>query len=556
MNFKRNMLLIPMLAAVAVSSFPAAMNCCTMTADAASAVPGDINNDGTVDSSDASLILRYYTYLMNPDGTDYTLEQFLESENGGDVSSVVSVKGFGDINGDSAVDSADASVLLQYYTYLMNPDGTDLSLDEFIKKSDAPEGDIKLATGGEVFTIVTTLKPETQYLTDAWYSSSGDPAKAKTDIISLSGDRSEISEEVHRLLESGEDIDLFIIEPGVMDAFTDDDKLTADITDLGFTENDFANVYDYTKDFDFDADGTRKAVTFGVSPGAFIYRTDFAKTYLGVDSPDEMQALISDWDKFADTSQKFVKAANTPAAKFDFADSFESIWLAHSGGRTSPYVTDGKINITSYESDFAGAMKKLYLSNALPPACQWGTGWTETLAGAGNVMGYFCSPWFIEYMGQTMTKEDTFGNWAVCQGPSSFYWGGTAFAVPPTTDNADDAASFIRYFVTDTETAGEFYKMKQYYLPNNTKAVAELSDKYDSIDGYANRITGDQDYIAVFDKNAKALRTQGVYTDYDDTIDLYLAKEIAKSCLTDKKTFAETAEDAAAAVKEIYPELN
>lgn len=74
-----------------------------MTANAAeNTVIGDVNGDGSVDASDASAILEYYSRVSTGNSTD-TDKTFLASA---------------DINNDGTIDSSDASNSLSYYAYV------------------------------------------------------------------------------------------------------------------------------------------------------------------------------------------------------------------------------------------------------------------------------------------------------------------------------------------------------------------------------------------------------------------------------------------------------
>ena len=65
---------------------------------------GDVNFDGSIDSSDASDILTLYSELS----TGYTFEDELTA---------LLVLAITDLNGDYSIDSSDASVVLSYYAY-------------------------------------------------------------------------------------------------------------------------------------------------------------------------------------------------------------------------------------------------------------------------------------------------------------------------------------------------------------------------------------------------------------------------------------------------------
>lgn len=64
---------------------------------------GDVNDDGIVDSSDASLILAEYSIVSTGK------KSFLHNE----------LKSAADVNGDDMIDASDASVILEYYSYVL-----------------------------------------------------------------------------------------------------------------------------------------------------------------------------------------------------------------------------------------------------------------------------------------------------------------------------------------------------------------------------------------------------------------------------------------------------
>ena len=94
-------------------------------------------------------------------------------------------------------------------------------------------------------------------------------------------------------------IDLFLVEADYALKYVDTDY-TMPIADLGITDADLANQYQYTKDI-VTIDGTQKGTTWQATPGLFAYRRSIAKDVLGTDDPEQVQAAVADWDKFNDT---------------------------------------------------------------------------------------------------------------------------------------------------------------------------------------------------------------------------------------------------------------
>lgn len=79
---------------------------------------GDINNDGRIDSVDASAILREYSIISSGNGSEF---------DGNQASAA-------DVDGDGKIDSVDASAVLAYYA-LVSGSSSELTLNEFIKSS-------------------------------------------------------------------------------------------------------------------------------------------------------------------------------------------------------------------------------------------------------------------------------------------------------------------------------------------------------------------------------------------------------------------------------------
>lgn len=79
-------------------------------------VIGDVDGDGTINSSDASLVLREYALIATGEASAFGDSQKINA----------------DVNFDGAVDSSDASVILAYYAYT-STGGTE-NINNFMKK--------------------------------------------------------------------------------------------------------------------------------------------------------------------------------------------------------------------------------------------------------------------------------------------------------------------------------------------------------------------------------------------------------------------------------------
>lgn len=79
---------------------------------------GDINNDGLIDSNDATLALTAYGLTSTGKDNELNEDEFFA----------------GDVDSNNAVDSSDASIILAYYSYLSTSDG-ELNIEDYMENN-------------------------------------------------------------------------------------------------------------------------------------------------------------------------------------------------------------------------------------------------------------------------------------------------------------------------------------------------------------------------------------------------------------------------------------
>ena len=102
-------------------------------------------------------------------------------------------------------------------------------------------------------------------------------------------------------------IDIFLVEADYALKYVDT-PYTMAVSDLGITDTDIANQYQYTKDIVTSSDGSLKGVSWQGCPGALFYNREAAKEVFGTDDPAEVQKKVADWDTFVATADE-LKAA-------------------------------------------------------------------------------------------------------------------------------------------------------------------------------------------------------------------------------------------------------
>ena len=346
-------------------------------------------------------------------------------------------------------------------------------------------------------------------------------------VIKGVGDNGEGARDQYAQYFSGDgDADLMCLEADWILQYINDDTLVAPLSDLGITEADYANAYDYTIQIGKDKNGVLKGASFQAAPGGFVYRTDLAEEYLGVKTPEEMQEKVKDWDTFMETAKTVYEASGN---KTSLTATEGGLWQVYAANRTQPWVVDGKLVMDTAE-DFFDVAKTMADNHYLAGVPQWDPAWYQ--AGQdGTTMGYFFSTWCMTnsdgsqlWQAEGVTKDDdgnlsgpTFGKYNICQGPTGYFWGGTWLAASTKCDTKDLATEFVKFFTTDADTMQKYAEFTGDFT-NNKVAMQAIIDAGTN----KNDLLGGQDQFAVLADGANNIKMDGLITEYDSKI---------KSCL-------------------------
>ena len=346
-------------------------------------------------------------------------------------------------------------------------------------------------------------------------------------VIKGVGDNGEGARDQYAQYLSGDgDADLMCLEADWILQYINDDTLVAPLSDLGITEADYANAYDYTVQIGKDKNGVLKGASFQAAPGGFVYRTDLAEEYLGVKTPEEMQEKVKDWDTFMETAKTVYEASGN---KTSLTATEGGLWQVYAADRTQPWVVDGKLVMDTAE-DFFDVAKTMSDNHYLAGVPQWDPAWYQ--AGQdGTTMGYFFSTWCMTnsdgsqlWQAEGVTKDDdgnlsgpTFGKYNICEGPTGYFWGGTWLAASTKCDTKDLATEFVKFFTTDADTMQKYAEFTGDFT-NNKVAMQAIIDAGTN----KNDLLGGQDQFAVLADGANNIKMDGLITEYDSKI---------KSCL-------------------------
>ena len=228
-----------------------------------------------------------------------------------------------------------------------------------------------------------------------------------------------------------------------------------------------ADIASYTVDIGSNSKGQVDALGYQATGGCFIYRRSVAKKVFGSDDPKTVQAAIGggsgSWNKFWDAA---AKCADKGVA---IVSGDGDIWHAVENSSDKGWIVDDKLYIDPKREAFLDISKNLTDKGWSNKTQDWQDAWFADMKGVGAkpVLGFFGPAWLINYTiapncGGSKVGEGTYGDWAICNSPIGFFWGGTWILANKAAakDKAKKAAvkTIIEWITLDTSTDGLLYK--------------------------------------------------------------------------------------------------
>ena len=332
--------------------------------------------------------------------------------------------------------------------------------------------------------------------------------------------------------DSTEKVDMFLMEADYALKYANGD-VALSIQDLGITDDDMSQMYQYTKDVATDTKtGELKGVSWQATPGLFLYNTKIAEDVLGTSDPEKVQEAVKDWDTFTATAQKMADKG------YKMVSGFDDTYRCFSNNMSSPWVTDNKITVDPQIKAWADQTKEYTDKGYNNKTSLWDDAWAAGQKIDGGVFGYFFSTWGIPFtlLPNTVDEEikadgsnakegnGGYGLWKACSGPQAYYWGGTWICVYPKTDNAKEAGQFIYSMTCDADAMQKYVDKHSDFVNNKGVMNATVEAGTNS-----NPRLGGQDQFAVLFDTADKI-DMSIATQYDATINSELQTAIKDYC--------------------------
>jgi len=475
---------------------------------------GDIDNDGDIDVQDAYTVQVEFANISAGKSASFTDEQNAAA----------------DINEDGTINVRDAYYIQMYFS--KTAAGLNPTWESVLSPTPTPNG--TLDDDGDTLSILCWTDTDLNALLKV-------TSVKNAKYVQVGSDSTEASEMYITYFSSGEDVDLYFCDADWTMAYVNNNNYSAPMSALGIDKSFYLDAYDYTLEIGTADNGVLKGVTYQVASGAYVYRADLAKEYLGVTSPDEMQEYVCDWNTFWNTAKTVYSASNGVTA---MADTVAGVLRAYNCDRTTPWVTNGTL---SYDSTLYSTISTIYKAYSNGYICNdiepWTIDWYAigyaTGSLANNTMGYFFPSWSINsstsqlaaaegYNSWTDSFNDvgTYGEYAVTKGPTGWYWGGTWICVSPLCDNASDAAQFL-YNVTINPDTMKTYALNSGDFVNNQTVMQEIIDKGCNSNSL---LYNGQDQFEALSESAASIDYDGIPTEYDGTILTDLTNAVTSYC--------------------------
>ena len=161
----------------------------------------------------------------------------------------------------------------------------------------------KVPNTGSTLSILCWTGDDIKAMKDCFLANNSDVKDADITWVQCGTKGGDAAENYTQYFAGDEDVDLYIAEADWIMTFINDDAVSAPLSNLGLTDDDFKTNYDYIKQIGTDKNGVLKGTSWQSTPGGFAYRADLAKEYLGASTPAEMQEKVKDWDTFMESAK-------------------------------------------------------------------------------------------------------------------------------------------------------------------------------------------------------------------------------------------------------------
>ena len=197
------------------------------------------------------------------------------------------------------------------------------------------------------------------------------------------------------------------------------------------------------------------------------------------------------------------------------------------------WIVDGALNIDTKREAFLDLSMSLMQNDYHNDTQDWQDAWFADMKGQGSkeIFGYFGPAWLINYTlgancGGTTVGEGTYGDWAICEPPIGFFWGGTWILANKDTSKKEAVAKIIEWITLDSSETGLQYMWANGTLngEGGTKDSVASGTVMSKSNGELDFLGGQNMFDVFVPANQFANGTN--LTQYDETINTYWRDQV------------------------------
>lgn len=311
-------------------------------------------------------------------------------------------------------------------------------------------------------------------------------------------------------------------------------KYAAPYKDLGIdidSEIAAADIAQYSVDIGTNPSGDVVGLGYQATGGAFIYRRSIAKDVFGTDDPATIQQKLgagtNSWDKFYDAAEEL------EAKGYGIISGDGDLWHAVENSSDKGWIVDDKLYIDSKRESFLDLSKELKDNDYHNDTEDWKDAWFADMKGEGTngVFGFFGPAWLINYTiapncGGSAVGEGTYGDWAVCEPPVGFFWGGTWLLANKDSKNKEAVGEILDWITLDATQDGLQYMWANgTYDPDKPTKDCVASGTVMAMSDGSLDFLGGQNMFDVFVPANQYANGKNL-TPYDETINKYWRDQV------------------------------
>jgi len=334
------------------------------------------------------------------------------------------------------------------------------------------------------------------------------------------------------VLESGENApDVFTIEY----AFIAHEKGKSFYEDL--------SAPPYTVEVGKDSQGKLRALSWQACVGGFFYRRGPAKKYLGTDNPEKIGEMLATPRKFLDTARLLNQKSGGKVKLIAGYGDYQHYPFAL---RTKSFITNGRLNIEQCILDYFDLAKIMVDEELTMDIGTWSPWWFENMnMQEPDFLGYVMPTWGNHYVLKPNT-QNTKGDWALCKGPTSYFWGGTWLGIYTKSKQKEAAWKFLQFVCMDHETLKWWAREKRDFV-NNLTVINEIKGEF------GDEFLAGQSYYEFFAEEAPKINGR-LLGEYDLDIRNLLMRAV-ETYVEGKMTKQQTIEQFKRDVKNKFPDV-